>query len=116
MMMKTVKKKKIKKKIKKIKKKTKDKDKKTNNDKNNNDSNNNENEVLELEQLQKEDKSTQIANVIIKEATNNNKEFLDFFDFRYIFLNTQFIPDYQHNLYLYEELPNEKELHILKSN
>ena len=105
-----------KKKNKKNKKKTKDKDKKTNNDKNNNDSNNNENEVLELEQLQKEDKSTQIANVIIKEATNNNKEFLDFFDFRYIFLNTQFIPDYQHNLYLYEELPNEKELHILKSN
>ena len=105
-----------KKKNKKNKKKTKDKEKKTNNDKNNNDSNNNENEVLELEQLQKEDKSTQIANVIIKEATNNNKEFLDFFDFRYIFLNTQFIPDYQHNLYLYEELPNEKELHILKSN
>ena len=105
-----------KKKNKKNKKKTKDKEKKTNNDKNNNDSNNNENEVLELDQLQKEDKSTQIANVIIKEATNNNKEFLDFFDFRYIFLNTQFIPDYQHNLYLYEELPNEKELHILKSN
>jgi len=93
-----------------------EKEKNTNNNKNNNDTNNNENEVLELEQLQKEDKSTQIANVIIKEATNNNKEFLDFFDFRYLFLNTQFIPDYQHNLYLYEELPNEKELHILKSN
>ena len=104
------------KKNKKNNKNSKEKDKKTNNDKNNNDSNNNENEVLELDQLQKEDKSTQIANLIIKEATNNNKEFLDFFDFRYIFLNTQFIPDYQHNLYLYEELPNEKELHILKSN
>jgi len=98
------------------KNKNKNNENNNSNKKNDNDSNNNENEILELEQLQKVDKSTQIANVIIKEATNNNKEFLDFFDFRYLFLNTQFIPDYQSNLYLFDELPDEKELHILKSN
>jgi Ca2+-binding EF-hand superfamily protein len=68
------------------------------------DKNKKEVNLLDVNQLQNQDFDTQIAQVVIREATSGNKDYLDYFDFRYLFINTQFIPDYCHYIYLQEEI------------
>ena len=74
--------------------------------------NNKEVNLIDINELQNKDNDTQIAQVVIREATSGNKDYLDYFDFRYLFLNTQFIPDYCHNIYLLDEIDVEPEVPI----
>ena len=60
--------------------------------------------LIDIDELHNKDDETKIAQVVIREATSGNKDYLDYFDFRYLFLNTQFIPDYCHNIYLLDEI------------
>ena len=46
----------------------------------------------------------------MREATNGNKDYLDYFDFRYMFFNTQKIHDFQHYIYLNDEIKVESDV------
>ena len=63
-----------------------------------------ENSLLKIEDLLNKDEDTQIAQIVIREATSGNKDYLDYFDFRYMFLNTQFLSDYHHFIDLDNEV------------
>ena len=53
----------------------------------------------------------------MREATNGNKDYLDYFDFRYMFFNTQSIHDFQLYIYLKDEINVEPDVpEINKSN
>ena len=59
--------------------------------------------ILELDKFKSAKTNRQIANLIIKEACSKGKNYMDFFDFRNMFLSTQFIPEYSTPLYLEEK-------------
>ena len=59
--------------------------------------------ILELDKFKSAKTNRQIANLIIKEACSKDKNYMDFFDFRNMFLSTQFIPEYSTPLYLEEK-------------
>ena len=59
--------------------------------------------ILELDKLKEANINKQIANLIIKEACTKGKNYIDFFDFRNMFLSMQFIPEYSCPLYLEEK-------------
>ena len=70
-----------------------------------------------MKELQNKDEDTQIAQIIMREATNGNKDYLDYFDFRYMFFNTQSIHDFQLYIYLKDEINVEPDVaEINKSN
>jgi Ca2+-binding EF-hand superfamily protein len=64
---------------------------------------NKEDYILELDDFKGANENRQIANLIIKESGSKGKGYLDFFDFRNMFLNMQFIPEYYNPLYLEEK-------------
>ena len=41
--------------------------------------------------------------MIIKEAEITDKKYLNYLDFKFIFMTSNFIKDYSHNIYLYED-------------
>ena len=47
--------------------------------------------IMELEQLKSASEKKQIANLIIKESCSKGKNYIDFFDFRNMYLSLQFI-------------------------
>ena len=55
-----------------------------------------------IDDIRNADENKRIANLIIKEACGEEKNYLDFFDFRNMFLNMQFVPEYSNPLYLEE--------------
>ena len=63
-----------------------------------------EHNLIKIEDLSDKDEDTQIAQIVIREATSGNKDYLDYFDFRYTFLNTQFLSDYHHFIDLDDEV------------
>ena len=62
--------------------------------------------LSDIDEIKSADENKRIANLIIKEACGEEKNYLDFFDFRNMFLNMQFVPEYSNPLYL-EELFND---------
>ena len=58
--------------------------------------------LSDIEEIRSADENKRIANLIIKEACGEEKNYLDFFDFRNMFLNMQFVPEYSNPLYLEE--------------
>ena len=58
--------------------------------------------LSDIEEIRNADDNKRIANLIIKEACGEEKNYLDFFDFRNMFLNMQFVPEYSNPLYLEE--------------
>ena len=58
--------------------------------------------LSDIEEIRNADENKRIANLIIKEACGEEKNYLDFFDFRNMFLNMQFVPEYSNPLYLEE--------------
>lgn len=44
-----------------------------------------------------------IADMIINESVSSNKDYLSYTDFKYMFIGSQYIKDYTHNLYLYDD-------------
>ena len=58
--------------------------------------------LSDIEEIKSADENKRIANLIIKEACGEEKNYLDFFDFRNMFLNMQFVPEYSNPLYLEE--------------
>ena len=63
---------------------------------------NKEDFLSDIEEIRNADDNKRIANLIIKEACGEEKNYLDFFDFRNMFLNMQFVPEYSNPLYLEE--------------
>ena len=58
--------------------------------------------IEELSEFKNANENKQIANLIIKEASAKGKNYIDFYDFRNMFLSMQFIPEYSCPLYLEE--------------
>ena len=58
--------------------------------------------LSDIDKIRGADENKRIANLIIKEACGEEKNYLDFFDFRNMFLNMQFVPEYSNPLYLEE--------------
>ena len=58
--------------------------------------------LSDIDEIKSADENVRIANLIIKEACGEDKNYLDFFDFRNMFLNMQFVPEYSNPLYLEE--------------
>ena len=58
--------------------------------------------LSDIDEIRGADENKRIANLIIKEACGEEKNYLDFFDFRNMFLNMQFVPEYSNPLYLEE--------------
>ena len=58
--------------------------------------------LSDIDEFRGSDENTRIANLIIKEACGEEKNYLDYFDFRNMFLNMQFVPEYSNPLYLEE--------------
>ena len=58
--------------------------------------------LSDIDEIKSADDNKRIANLIIKEACGEEKNYLDFFDFRNMFLNMQFVPEYSNPLYLEE--------------
>ena len=58
--------------------------------------------LSDIDEIRGDDENKRIANLIIKEACGEEKNYLDFFDFRNMFLNMQFVPEYSNPLYLEE--------------
>ena len=58
--------------------------------------------LSDIDEIKNADENKRIANLIIKEACGEEKNYLDFFDFRNMFLNMQFVPEYSNPLYLEE--------------
>ena len=58
--------------------------------------------LSDIDEIKSADENIRIANLIIKEACGEDKNYLDFFDFRNMFLNMQFVPEYSNPLYLEE--------------
>ena len=58
--------------------------------------------LKDIDEIRDADENKRIANLIIKEACGEEKNYLDFFDFRNMFLNMQFVPEYSNPLYLEE--------------
>ena len=58
--------------------------------------------LADIDEIRGADGNKRIANLIIKEACGEEKNYLDFFDFRNMFLNMQFVPEYSNPLYLEE--------------
>ena len=58
--------------------------------------------LKDIDEIRGADENKRIANLIIKEACGEEKNYLDFFDFRNMFLNMQFVPEYSNPLYLEE--------------
>ena len=58
--------------------------------------------LSDIDEIKSADENKRIANLIIKEACGEEKNYLDFFDFRNMFLNMQFVPEYSNPLYLDE--------------
>ena len=46
---------------------------------------------------------SKIADMIINESVSSNKDYLSYTDFKYMFIGSQYIKDYTHNLYLYDD-------------
>ena len=59
--------------------------------------------IMELGQFKSAKDKKQIANLIIKESCSKGKNYIDFFDFRNMYLTLQFIPEYYCPLYLEEK-------------
>ena len=59
--------------------------------------------IIELSDFKSAPEKRQIANLIIKESCSKGKNYIDFFDFRNMYLNMQFIPEYTCPLYLEEK-------------
>ena len=59
--------------------------------------------IEELSEFKNANENKQIANLIIKEASSKGKNYIDFYDFRNMFLSMQFIPEYSCPLYLEEK-------------
>lgn len=59
--------------------------------------------ILELSEFKNANDNKQIANLIIKESCSKGKNYMDFYDFRNMFLSMQFIPEYSCPLYLEEK-------------
>ena len=64
---------------------------------------NKEDYILELSDFKNAEENRQIANLIIKESCSKGKNYIDFFDFRNMYLSMQFIPEYYCPLYLEEK-------------
>ena len=58
--------------------------------------------LSDIDEIRGADENKRIANLIIKEACGEEKNYLDFFDFSNMFLNMQFVPEYSNPLYLEE--------------
>ena len=58
--------------------------------------------LSDIDEIRGADENKRIANLIIKEACGEEKNYVDFFDFRNMFLNMQFVPEYSNPLYLEE--------------
>ena len=58
--------------------------------------------LSDIDEFRGSDENTRIANLIIKEACGEEKNYLDYFDFRNMFLNMQCVPEYSNPVYLEE--------------
>ena len=63
-----------------------------------------------LEKLEALNPELQIAQIIMKESATNGRNYLDYFDFKFILEGTDTLPEYSHNLYL-EEYKEEQRCH-----
>ena len=63
-----------------------------------------------LEKLEALNPELQIAQIIMKESATNGRNYLDYFDFKFILEGTDTLPEYSHNLYL-EEYKEEPRCH-----
>jgi len=71
--------------------------------------------ILELSEFKNANDNKRIANLIIKESCSKGKNYMDFYDFRNMFLSMQFIPEYSCPLYL-EEKFNDGRVGFVKKN
>ena len=69
-----------------------------------------------IDDIRNADENKRIANLIIKEACGEEKNYLDFFDFRNMFLNMQFVPEYSNPLYLEELFTDDYRVKNNKNN
>ena len=70
----------------------------------------------DIDEIRSADENKRIANLIIKEACGEEKNYLDFFDFRNMFLNMQFVPEYSNPLYLEELFTDDYRVKNNKNN
>ena len=72
--------------------------------------------LADIDEIRSADENKRIANLIIKEACGEEKNYLDFFDFRNMFLNMQFVPEYSNPLYLEELFTDDYRVKNNKNN
>jgi len=72
--------------------------------------------LSDIDEIKSADENKRIANLIIKEACGDEKNYLDFFDFRNMFLNMQFVPEYSNPLYLEELFDDDYRTNKKKEN
>ena len=72
--------------------------------------------LSDIDEIKRADENKRIANLIIKEACGEEKNYLDFFDFRNMFLNMQFVPEYSNPLYLEELFDDDYRTNKKKEN
>ena len=72
--------------------------------------------LSDIDEIKSADENKRIANLIIKEACGEEKNYLDFFDFRNMFLNMQFVPEYSNPLYLEELFDDDYRTNKKKEN
>ena len=72
--------------------------------------------LSDIDEIKSADENKRIANLIIKEACGEEKNYLDFFDFRNMFLNMQFVPEYSNPLYLGELFDDDYRTNKKKEN
>lgn len=58
---------------------------------------------LDLNSNNTQTENNKIAEIIIKEAEITDKKYLNYLDFKFVFMTSNFIKDYSHNIYLYED-------------
>lgn len=58
---------------------------------------------LDLNANNTQTENNKIAEMIIKEAEITDKKYLNYLDFKFVFMTSNFIKDYSHNIYLYED-------------
>ena len=72
--------------------------------------------LSDIDEIKSADENKRIANLIIKEACGEEKNYFDFFDFRNMFLNMQFVPEYSNPLYLEELFDDDYRTNKKKEN
>ena len=58
---------------------------------------------LDLNANNTQTENNKIAEMIIKEAEITDKKYLNYLDFKFVFMTSNFIKDYSHNIYLYKD-------------